>query len=559
MSRNPIYDQPTPAEIAAREKRERARRERNKGLGPVETKIVGAFSAAAEWVSNIGPRAETPQQNMARQARERLERKAAMTPHADPPAAAAPTAEERAFRNARNTRVDLLTPDQRRLIQQGRPDTPSQPADRRQVRGGSNSGAAAQQEVAKGTAPGGVVPANAVPFDGASPAPASPAKQEVAKGAAGTTGTAAQGTQGSAAADKSLLPLPKVVVEERLRGEGVNTNLEEYERDSAGSNTGVAKATTSNQAFSVNRRQGQSFNIGRFRAEVSGADSVLPTHSFLVVFAPMPWAIQKFPTAAGNLDSILTMRCDNVVLPSINLLQEQNIRRYGFGPVENVPYGVNVGDFTLQFIVDKNAFVVQFFEEWLNKIVNRDSFGGANMNNVLPGGRKPYEIAYKDTYACSSINVFVYDRSQNNVMEYNIYDAFPTGIQSMNMSWSEENELMKLNITFSFTDVRIKQSPAKNKKEAAGAFGSSVDFQNALVNGPKMTDAELKSFLSSNPLVYAGSLTDLTKETITIGDGARTRGSVTPVQLNTAATSQTADVPVQKNVSTLNVRINPPA
>jgi hypothetical protein len=479
-----------------------------------------------------------------------------MTPHADPPAAAAPTAEERAFRNARNTRVDLLTPDQRRLIQQGRPD--AEPADRRQVRGGSNSGAAAQQEVAKGTAPGGVVPANAVPFDGASPAPASPAKQEVAKGAAGTTGTAAQGTQGSAAADKSLLPLPKVVVEERLRGEGVNTNLEEYERDSAGSNTGVAKATTSNQAFSVNRRQGQSFNIGRFRAEVSGADSVLPTHSFLVVFAPMPWAIQKFPIAAGNLDSILTMRCDNVVLPSINLLQEQNIRRYGFGPVENVPYGVNVGDFTLQFIVDKNAFVVQFFEEWLNKIVNRDSFGGANMNNVLPGGRRPYEIAYKDTYACSSINVFVYDRSQNNVMEYNIYDAFPTGIQSMNMSWSEENELMKLNITFSFTDVRIKQSPAKKKQDAPFSDEFKVTAKVPWAVNPFASGSSLATLDPSGD--FARRLTDFSNETTIIGDFAgRIRGSVRPVQLNTVATSQTADVPVQKNLSPLNVRINPPA
>jgi len=334
-----------------------------------------------------------------------------------------------------------------------------------------------------------------------------PPGQEVDKRSSGAAGTAT-GAQGA------IAPLPKAVIEERLRGEGVNENTKQ-------------ELETVDKAFSNTRRQGQSFNIGRFRAEVSGADSVLPTHSFLVVFAPMPWAIQKFPTNAGNLDSILTMRCDNVVLPSINLLQEQNIRRYGFGPVENVAYGVNVGDFTLQFIVDKNAFVVQFFEEWLNKIVNRDSFGGANMNNVLAGGRRPYEIAYKDTYACSSINVFVYDRSQNNVMEYNIYDAFPTGIQSMNMSWSEENTLMKLNITFSFTDFRIKQSPAKNKQE--GAFGSSVDFQNALVNGPKMTDAELKSFLSSNPLVYAGSLTDLTKETITIGDGARTRGSPPPL------------------------------
>ena len=412
--------------------------------------------------------------------------------------------------------------------------------------------------------PGGIVPNNAVPFpeafsplnkDSFNQLKAAAAKQEVAKGAAGTPGTAAQGTQSVAAADKSLLPLPKVVVEERLRGEGVNTNLEEYERDSAGSNTGVAKATTSNQAFSVNRRQGQSFNIGRFRAEVSGADSVLPTHSFLVVFAPMPWAIQKFPIAAGNLDSILTMRCDNVVLPSINLLQEQNIRRYGFGPVENVPYGVNVGDFTLQFIVDKNAFVVQFFEEWLNKIVNRDSFGGANMNNVLPGGRKPYEIAYKDTYACSSINVFVYDRSQNNVMEYNIYDAFPTGIQSMNMSWSEENELMKLNITFSFTDVRIKQSPAKKKQDAPFSDEIKVTAKGKYAVSPFASGSSLATIDPSGDI--ARRLTDFSNETTIIGDFAgRIRGSVTPIQLSTPSTSQTADVSVPKDYTATGVRIN---
>lgn len=316
---------------------------------------------------------------------------------------------------------------------------------------------------------------------------------------------------------------------------GINTNLE--------SNT-----VTSTTAFSNNRRQGQSFNIGRFRAEVSSADSVLPTHSFLVVFAPMTWAIQKFPTSAGNLDSILTMRCDNVVLPSINLLQEQNIRRYGFGPVENVAYGVNVGDFTLQFIVDKNAFVVQFFEEWLNKIVNRDSFGGANMNNVLADDRRPYEIAYKDTYACSSINVFVYDRSQNNVMEYNIYDAFPTGIQSMNMSWSEENTLMKLNITFSFTDLRIKQSPAKNKQGAPFKDEIKVTATGKFAVNPFASGSTLTTLDSSGDI--ARRLTDFSNETVTIGDGFRTRGSPPPLP---SATFQKAivtdvDIPTSRNV-----------
>ena len=289
---------------------------------------------------------------------------------------------------------------------------------------------------------------------------------------------------------------------------------------------------TKNSEFSTGERSKGIFNIGRFRAEVSGADSILPTHSFLTVFAPMPWAIKKFP--AGNLDSLLTMRCDNAVLPSINLLQEQNIRRYGFGPVENVAYGVNVGDFTLQFIVDKDALVVEFFEEWLHLIVNRDSFGGANMNNNKIGGlRRPYEIAYKDTYACPNVNVFVYDRSQNAVMEYHIYDVFPTGIQSMNMSWSEENTLMKLNITFSFTDLRIERSKSKNKKSQ-----SINDEIKVTATGPYavqgMGAGGVVDLATLDPTGARGlELTDLSNETTIIGDGFRTRGSSPPLPPDT--------------------------
>jgi hypothetical protein len=219
-------------------------------------------------------------------------------------------------------------------------------------------------------------------------------------------------------------------------------------------NNPFGNGNVQNDVFNVDRRAGDTFNIAKFRGQVTTADDVLPTHSFLVVFSPMKWV----PSLAikDGVDSLLTMRCENAILPTINLLQEQNVRRYGFGPVENVAYGVNVGDFTLQFIVDKQARVIDFFEGWMNKIVNRDSFGGANMNNNVGNEKTPYEVAYKDTYACPSVNVFVYDRAQNTVLEYNIYDVFPTGIQSMNLSWAEENSLMKLNVTFSFTDLRIR-------------------------------------------------------------------------------------------------------
>lgn len=296
-------------------------------------------------------------------------------------------------------------------------------------------------------------------------------------------------------------------------------------------NNPFATISTENQSFEVNRLTGDRFTIDRFRAEVIGNDDVLTTHSFLVVFSPMPWVTSR-ATLVG-IESSLTMRCDNAILPTINLLQEQNIRRYGYGPVENVAYGVNVGDFTLQFIVDKQASIVDFFEAWMNRIVNRDSYGGANMNNAVGDSKRPYEVAYKDTYACPSVNVFVYDRAQNTVMEYNIYDVFPTGIQSMNLAWGEENSLMKLNVTFSFTDLRIRPKISNFDNETIVPTADTLET-------PPPSALAMEDVPLVDPASIAASIpADLTSQPVVIGDG--TNGaprSVTPPE-NTPPTPVT--------------------
>jgi hypothetical protein len=128
----------------------------------------------------------------------------------------------------------------------------------------------------------------------------------------------------------------------------------------------------------------------------------------------------------------------------------------------------------------------------------------------------------------------------------------------MNMSWSEENNLMKLNITFSFTDLRINRIPPKTRVDDK----SFKDEIKVTATGKYADIARQGSSLATlDPSGdIARRLTDLSNETTIIGDFAgRIRGSVTPVQLSTPTTNQTADVSVQKNVSTLNVRINPPA
>ena len=211
-------------------------------------------------------------------------------------------------------------------------------------------------------------------------------------------------------------------------------------------------------------RSAGSFNIQEFRTNVTrGADNVLPTHSFLVTFPRMNWVdsdlLRKY-----DIERLLTMRCENVIAPVMSFLQENIVRRYGYGPLENVPYGVNSQEFTLQFIVDKDSTIPEFFEQWMNFIINRDSFGGANMRNTQ-NGRDPYEVQYKDTYVAPMVNIQVYDRNQTNVMSYKIYDVFPNNIQSINLNWSDVDQLMRLNVSFSFTDFRLITQNTPNTLE----------------------------------------------------------------------------------------------
>lgn len=210
------------------------------------------------------------------------------------------------------------------------------------------------------------------------------------------------------------------------------------------------------------------FNINNFRTEIDNYGTVA-THSYLVRFAPfrsynddgnaneLTKALNSYMTI--NKDKLI-MRCDNAILPGVSIIKEEAVRRYGYGPTEIVPYNVNFGDFTLQWIVDSNSEIVDFFNKWINLIVNHDSKGGADMISHEFSAYEPYEVGFKDDYSNSKVSVFVYDRQLNTTIEYNIFDAFPISIQSINMAWNDENQLMKYNVTFAFTDMIMKTPKA---------------------------------------------------------------------------------------------------
>jgi hypothetical protein len=233
----------------------------------------------------------------------------------------------------------------------------------------------------------------------------------------------------------------------------------------------------------------QSFNINSFRSEIINND-VLPSHSYLVTFSPFRLG---FPENAPLTDFVtnkrntLVMRCENVVLPTPSLLEEENIRRYGYGPVEKVPYGVQFSDVAMTWLVDNKAEIIDFMHQWMNTIVMHDS-PNANMK-MTDGGRKglerysPFDVGYKDGYANPIVRIYVYNRQNKTVTEYELFDVFPMNIQSMNLGWADENQVQKLTVNFAYTNMRVK-APQKTTATQMNSVTEMAVSSNEEINQP---------------------------------------------------------------------------
>jgi hypothetical protein len=233
----------------------------------------------------------------------------------------------------------------------------------------------------------------------------------------------------------------------------------------------------------------QSFNINGFRSEILEND-VLPTHSYLVTFSPFRAGFKENEPLTAFVTSkrdTLVLRCENVVLPSPALLEEENIRRYGYGPVEKVPYGVQFSDVTMTWLVDNESEIVNFFNQWMNTIVLHNSPNTLmNATAVRPSDRglvlglddyDPFELGYKDAYTNPIVRIYVYNRQNQTTTTYEMYDVFPLNIQAMNLSWADENETQKLTITFAYTNMKVSAPIATGLRGVQLLNEGSIPFQ----------------------------------------------------------------------------------
>jgi hypothetical protein len=165
----------------------------------------------------------------------------------------------------------------------------------------------------------------------------------------------------------------------------------------------------------------------------------------------------SIPTVMGSSSATaqkLSLYAEGAQLPGLNI-QTDNIKRYGIGPMESVPYSIQNNDITVNFIGDGKGEVYKYFYNWMHSIVKGDSFitGGGSSSS----GLAPYEVEFKEDYR-STLTISTFNEQGQNVLQYELYDAFPKNLPDVTLNWSDNSTMMQFGVTFGYMQAKLKNA-----------------------------------------------------------------------------------------------------
>lgn len=184
------------------------------------------------------------------------------------------------------------------------------------------------------------------------------------------------------------------------------------------------------------------FSIQEFKSALSSYDGLLKNNLFLCQIMPPR-------TMAGASAKDIILFCDQATIPAVRFSTDEGIVRNGYGPAEHMPYKPQFTELQLSFYGDGRGMIHTFFQEWINSIVNFDLRNGYEAFSQRTG-MSPFEVNYKEDYS-TQIQVVAYNDTQNNIIEVEMFEAFPINIDDIQLNWGSNDEIMKINVRFAYT------------------------------------------------------------------------------------------------------------
>jgi hypothetical protein len=194
------------------------------------------------------------------------------------------------------------------------------------------------------------------------------------------------------------------------------------------------------------------FNINSFRTNIRDF-GYLDNNSFSVYVQTPPILFNSFlgnqgtPTSMQQIAQNMSFRIDQVRAPGISLVTA-DIPRYGIGPTQKQPYMAQFQEINFSMLCDHYCEIWQYWYNWTRTIFE---YNGSTTQQT-----PSYTTEYKDRYS-TVMSIFIHDHFGNIIQKIHLFQAYPTAVREMPMSWGDPN-LMKVNVQVAYTEYVIEGS-----------------------------------------------------------------------------------------------------
>ena len=201
------------------------------------------------------------------------------------------------------------------------------------------------------------------------------------------------------------------------------------------------------------------YNLNNFIGKLQERNSLMRPNRFLVEIAPPAWA------NAGDA-SDLVFFAETVNMPGMSIIPV-DIKRQGLGTFDRRPSQPMVPDMTISFMLDSNGINLNFFQTWMQNIINFDYSKG---ENTSVKGAVPGEIYYRDNYV-TTITIKTIDVASNTIITLECYECWPTLLGDVALGWDNNDQIARLQVNFALRAWTSSKADApKNEPRAMTAF-----------------------------------------------------------------------------------------
>jgi hypothetical protein len=167
---------------------------------------------------------------------------------------------------------------------------------------------------------------------------------------------------------------------------------------------------------------------------------------------------EQAKTANPSLSRYLGLQCESAELPGKTLVTAD---AKVYGPVYKVPYQTQYNETTLTFVCTNDFYERKLFDRWLESIMPTDT----NNLRFAKGENSRY---------MTNFQVIQYDDFVKQIYAVEMIDAFPIGVSSQPLSWSEDG-FHRVSVQFTYQRFRtIYDSKINIADQVAEKIGGAL-------------------------------------------------------------------------------------